>query len=99
MAKLIKYYSKEIINEENENNADTKFEIQQKEYKTTNENFEYWLDVIKKTYGGFGKITYSDIIGEKTSKEIQRELIDTLILDNLNMQIQLDTIIISSLEV
>jgi hypothetical protein len=40
-------------------------------------------------------IEYFDV--QKTQEEIQKDLIDNIILDNINMQMQIDTLIASSL--
>ncbi|EKS4345774.1 hypothetical protein [Clostridium sp. CTA-6] len=48
------------------------------EYKCKDSEFQYWLDVIKKTYLKFGDITYEDIEDIKTTEEIQAEKIKKL---------------------
>lgn len=84
--KLIKYY-KNIVTDFKKNKRSKKtengieeiiekepiYEIQQSEYICIDKEFSYWLDVIKKTYGEFGKVTYESIEEEKTEEEIKKE--------------------------
>lgn len=90
--KLIKYYNnevtgyKEVMNEDERVVKEPVFELKQLEYKSSNEEFEYWLDVIKKTYGKYGKVTYTDIEEPKTEEDLKKEAliknIATLTVEN-----------------
>lgn len=83
--KLIHYFSEEIINDkivENEQDEENKYEILAKTYKINDKDFEYWRDVIQKTYGQYGEITTEDIEDEKTDAEIISKTINNLVVDN-----------------
>lgn len=59
--KLIKYFNK-VVTQENPNGVITPLE-----YKCSNEEFAYWLDVITKSYGQYGMVTSEDADGVETS--------------------------------
>lgn len=55
-----------------------KYEIKPKVYDATDEDFEYWLDVITKTYGKYGDITHEHIQDEPTESEKILQALDHL---------------------
>lgn len=71
--KIINYFN-EIIEydkkcNENYNNKEEKRKIIPLEYKCKDNEFDYWLYVIKKTYGKFGEVVYENIEDELTELE------------------------------
>ncbi|HAG44594.1 MAG TPA: hypothetical protein DCL31_16305 [Clostridium sp.] len=58
------------------------FEIRQLEYECKNEEFEYWLDVIKKSYGQYGEITHEYVEDEPTKEELTIKTINNLTIEN-----------------
>ena len=80
--KKIKYFNKELKGEE--------LVLTPLEYKCKDEEFEYWLDVIKRNYGQHGKVTYEDIEDVKTQEEVQQEINAKLLKNSANLQIELE---------
>ena len=82
--KKIKYFNKEFIRQEELTGEDGLktfkpiYELKSLEYQCKDNEFEYWLDVIKKSYGQHGEVTYEDIEDIKTQEELQQEEIDKL---------------------
>jgi len=62
------------------------------EYLCKDNEFEYWLDIIKRSYGEYGEVTYEDIEDVKTQNEIRASTLNSLIINNKKKDI-----IISSL--
>lgn len=92
--KIIKYFNNEFIGYKKEalKNKTPIFKLKQLEYKTKDDEFEYWLDIIRKTYGKFGEVTYIDTsdtltAGEKRELEKQKILteIADIKLDNMKL--------------
>lgn len=87
--KLIKYFNKirefkevESTNEEGlkETVLEENSRIEPLEYETTDKEFEYWLDVIKKSYGMHGDITFEDVeeVKEPTELDIlKKQVLET----------------------
>ncbi|WP_125153683.1 hypothetical protein [Clostridium rectalis] len=91
--KIIKYFSKDIIDWENKKIKDdytgeireekeAVYDIVAKEYKTNDKEFNYWLDIIEKTYGRYGKVAIEDIQDELTQEEIVSKVLNSVIIDN-----------------
>jgi len=93
--KKIKYFNKEIIGY-NEKSDEVGYEylepiceVKALEYPCKNEEFDYWLDIIKKSYGEYGEVTYVDIPDIKTQEELQQEINSKLLKDIANQQLEL----------
>ncbi|WP_454055638.1 hypothetical protein, partial [Clostridium sp. Marseille-Q7071] len=46
------------------------------------EEFEYWLDVIKKTYGKHGEVTYSYEKDRPTTEDVLIKMVNALAIEN-----------------
>ena len=94
--KKIKYFNKEFIRREELTDEDGLktfkpiYELKSLEYQCKDNEFEYWLDVIKKSYGQHGKVTYEDIEDIKTQEEVQQEINAKLLKNSANLQIELE---------
>jgi len=81
----IKYYNIEVkenkINNETNEYENTK-ELKELEYKTRDEEFEYWLDLIQKSYGRYGEVTSKYVEDELTKDELTIKTINTLTIEN-----------------
>ena len=94
--KKIKYFKKEFIRQEELTGEDGLktfkpiYELKSLEYQCKDNEFEYWLDVIKKSYGQHGTVTYEDIEDIKTQEEVQQEINAKLLQDSAVLQIELD---------
>lgn len=93
--KIIKYFNNELISYKNMTEQGSSggkelkyveklpiYEIRPLKYQCTNEEFKYWLDIITKTYGQHGEITYETIPDLKTKEEIRALTINNLIIEN-----------------
>lgn len=94
--KLIKYFDREIPKNAltyngSEDLNEPELKIIPVQYKCNDEEFNYWLDVIKKTYSKFGEITIEDVKDIKTDKQI---IIEALTKEKLNTM-QKDKIILN----
>jgi len=58
------------------------FEIRELEYKCKDEEFEYWLNVIEKSYGQYGEVTHEHVKDESTKEELTIQMINNLTIDN-----------------
>lgn len=82
--KEITYFSNEIIGKSTQENEygdkviTPVFAIQQLKYQCNKEEFEYWLEVITKTYGKYGEVTHRDVDKPKTKEELAQEEINKL---------------------
>ncbi len=88
--KLIKYFNKEImdkkeveeyINSEVITPFEFEYEIKQLEYECKDKEFDHWLDVIQRTYGQYGEVTFEDIKDIKTQEELTAESIANLMIE------------------
>lgn len=95
--KLIKYFNKEVagykdnirVEKDPVSGKEFKyieklpiFEVRPLKYESTDEEFEYWLDVIKRTYGKYGEVKYEDVPNIKTKEEIRANTLSNLIIEN-----------------
>lgn len=76
----IKYYNNEMVGHDEEGNPI--FEIKELEYQCNDTEFEYWLNVIKKSYGEFGEATHEHVEDEPTKEELTIQMINNLTIDN-----------------
>ncbi|NME95372.1 hypothetical protein HF847_05110 [Clostridium cochlearium] len=94
--KKIKYFNKEFISQEELTDEDGLktfkpiYELKSLEYQCKDNEFEYWLDVIKKSYGQYGEVTYEDSPDVKTKDELQQEINAKLLKNSANLQIELE---------
>ncbi|WP_291579579.1 hypothetical protein [Clostridium sp. UBA6640] len=58
------------------------FQLTKLEYECKNEEFEYWLDVIKKSYGQYGEVTHEYVEDEPTKEELTIKTINNLTIEN-----------------
>jgi hypothetical protein len=72
--KNIIYYNKELKNNSDfeKELIEDNYEIRQLIYKTKDEELDYWLNIIKSSYGIFGDITVEDIKETITSNNSDR---------------------------
>lgn len=98
--KIIKYFNKELTdyNVKKEtvkiNNEDT-IEIEKKEpvyeikplkYETSDKEFDKWLNIIKKTYGKYGEVTFEE---KEDEAPIQEKLNSQLLKSNAALQVDI----------
>lgn len=62
------------------------FKINELEYKSSDKEFEYWLDIIQKSYGEFGEVTYKHIEDKPKPIDMEKELVSNLVKDNASIK-------------
>lgn len=72
-------YNIDCLDETEEEFKERPFNITELEYLCTNSEFEYWLDVITKTYGEYGVVKTYDVEDPKTELELQKEMNSNLV--------------------
>lgn len=82
---IIKYYNTEVIENKLNNNTneyEERKELKELEYKCKDDEFEYWLDVIQKTYGKYGEVTYTYEKDKPTTEDVLIKIVNTLAIEN-----------------
>ncbi|WP_454053432.1 hypothetical protein [Clostridium sp. Marseille-Q7071] len=58
------------------------FELVKLEYECKDEELNYWLDVITKSYGQYGEVTHKHVEDKSTKEELTIKTINNLTIEN-----------------
>ncbi len=91
---IINYYNIEVkVSEFNlESDGKLERELAKLTYTTTDEDFEYWLDVIQKSYGKYGDVTYEHQEDKTTPEQLTLSMISDLIIENKKKDIYISNL-------
>ena len=80
--KVIKYFNMELVGEE--------LQLTPLEYSCKDSEFEYWLDIIKRSYGQHGEVMWEEV-QEPIPQPSNQDLLNAKLLqDNANIQLKLE---------
>jgi len=82
---IINYYNMEYVSRDKE-------ELKNLNYKCKDADFDYWLNVIQKSYGKHGEVTYQYFEDPKSQEQIQSETINGLVIENMKQDLSIASI-------